>query len=277
MPERTSVTLNFVERGSGTPVLALHGWTPDHRLMLGCLEPVFAKRPGHRRLYPDLPGMGKSPAPSSIAGSDDVLDALQDFVDDTIGDEPFLLIGESYGGYLSRGLVRARAQQVLGLALICPAGNNLEKAERTVPERQVLRPDPELLDSLDDDRLAQEFADGAVVQTLDTLRRFRDEILAGLDLADTAAMARIKERWELAEHPPEGDGQFDRPSLILTGRQDDSAGYVEQFALLPYYPRATYAVLDVAGHNLQIEQPALFDALMLEWLDRVAAESGREG
>jgi len=33
----------------------------------------------------------------------------------------------------------------------------------------------------------------------------------------------------------------------------------------------------VAGHNLQIEQPALFDALMLEWLDRVAAESGREG
>ena len=161
--------------------------------------------------------------------------------------------------------------------LICPAGNNLEKAERTVPERQVLRPDPELLDSLDDDRLAQEFADGAVVQTLDTLRRFRDEILAGLDLADTAAMARIKQRWQLAEHPPEGDGQFDRPSLILTGRQDDSAGYVEQFALLPHYPRATYAVLDVAGHNLQIEQPALFDALTLEWLDRVAAESGREG
>jgi pimeloyl-ACP methyl ester carboxylesterase len=32
-------------------------------------------------------------------------------------------------------------------------------------------------------------------------------------------------------------------------------------------------VLDVAGHNLQIEQPEIFDALMLEWLGRVAAES----
>ncbi|MGA3539362.1 alpha/beta fold hydrolase [Micromonosporaceae bacterium DT194] len=276
MPERTSVTLHFVERGAGMPVLALHGWTPDHRLMLGCLEPVFAKRPGYRRLYPDLPGMGKSPAPPRIAGSDDMLAAVEDFIDDTIGAEPFLLVGESYGGYLARALVRARPRQVLGLALICPPGRNLEKSERLVPERQVLRPDPELLASLDAP-LAEEFADVAVVQTPETVRRFRDEILAGLHLADTAAMERIKQRWQLAEHPPEGDGQFDRPSLILTGRQDDSAGYVEQFALLPHYPRATYAVLDVAGHNLQIEQPALFDALMLEWLDRVAAESGREG
>src|SRR5262245_59392192 len=105
MPVRTSVVLSFVEEGAGTPVLALHGWTPDHRLMLGCVEPVFAHRAGYRRLYPDLPGMGRSPAPPSIASSDDVLAAVHDFVDDTIGDSPFLLIGESYGGYLSRALV----------------------------------------------------------------------------------------------------------------------------------------------------------------------------
>lgn len=32
-------------------------------------------------------------------------------------------------------------------------------------------------------------------------------------------------------------------------------------------------MLDVAGHNLQFEQPALFDALVSEWLERVAAET----
>lgn len=36
------------------------------------------------------------------------------------------------------------------------------------------------------------------------------------------------------------------------------------FALLPHYPRAPFAVLDVAGHHLQIEQPVLFDALLGE-------------
>ena len=73
--------------------------------------------------------------------------------------------------------------------------------------------------------------------------------------------------------PVEGGDAFTRPALILTGRQDDVVGYEDQWALLPHYPRATFAVLDVAGHNLQFEQPALFDALMSEWLDRVAYES----
>jgi len=240
--------------------------------MLGCLEPVFAGRPGYRRLYPDLPGMGKSPAPPSIASSDDILAAVLDFVDDHIGDAPFLLVGESYGGYLARAVAGSRADQVLGLALICPVGAALEHADRTVPEHVVLRPDQRVLASTDE-RTAAEFADNAVVQTPETLRRFRDEILTGLDLADQAALARIRQRWSLA-NGPEAASPFTRPTLILTGRQDASVGYVDQYALLPHYPRATFVVLDVAGHNLQIEQPELFNALTHEWLTRVAHEAG---
>ncbi|MEO3743767.1 alpha/beta hydrolase [Plantactinospora sp. B5E13] len=271
MSRRTSAELHFVEHGEGVPVLALHGWTPDHRLMSGCLEPVFAGRRGYRRLYPDLPGMGRSAAPDDIASSDDVLSAVQDFVDETIGDAPFLLVGESYGGYLARGLARSRPEQVLGLALICPTGTAVEQADRTCPEHRVLRPDPDLVGSLEP-RLAEEFTEIAVVQSAETLRRFQDEIMSGLDLADRTAMARIRQRWVLTTDPESGPA-YQRPALILAGRQDSVVGYVDQFALLPHYPRASFAVLDVAGHNLQFEQPELFDALVREWLDRVAAES----
>ena len=66
-------------------------------------------------------------------------------------------------------------------------------------------------------------------------------------------------------------------AATMTRSLDDSVGYLDQFELLPHYPRASFAVLDVAGHNLQIEQPALFDALMLEWLDRVTVESSSSG
>ncbi|MBR8640464.1 alpha/beta hydrolase [Streptomyces tuirus] len=262
--------MHYVERGEGTPVLALHGWNPDHRLMLGCLEPVFSPRPGYRRLYPDLPGMGKSPAPPSIASSDDVLDAVRDFVEEAIGDAPFLLVGESYGGYLARALAADRPEQVLGLALICPIGVAVEPAERRLPDKQVVRSDPELLSSLDP-QTAGRFADLAVVQTAGTLGRTRDEVLPGLDEADTEAMERIAQRYALTRDPESGEA-FLRPALILTGRQDHSVGYLDQFALLPHYPRASYAVLDSAGHNLQIEQPETFNALLGEWLDRVAAE-----
>jgi hypothetical protein len=39
--------------------------------------------------------------------------------------------------------------------------------------------------------------------------------------------------------------------------------------LLEHYPRATFAVLDRAGHGLPHEQVGLLTALMGEWLDRV--------
>jgi pimeloyl-ACP methyl ester carboxylesterase len=270
MSGRRSVALHAVQRGAGVPVLALHGWTADHRLMLGCLEPVFARRPGYLRVYPDLPGMGASPAPPSVASSDDVLAAVREFVDDTLGDTPFLLVGESYGGYLARALARVRADRVLGLALICPIGTAVENAGRTLPEPHLPRTDPGLLAALDD-RTAAEFAATAVVRTPETLRRFREEIMTGIALEDRAATARIRRRWTLTDNP-EGGAPLTRPVLVLTGRQDATVGYVDQFALLPHYPRATFAVLDVAGHNLQIEQPALFGAFVHEWLDRVEAE-----
>ncbi|MGI5243767.1 alpha/beta fold hydrolase [Dactylosporangium sp. CA-139066] len=255
----------FETRGSGTPVLAIHGWTPDHRLMLGCLEPLFSRLPDpYRRLYPDLPGMGRTPAGEDIASSDDILAALDAFVTEHIGTEPFLVVGESYGGYMARALARLRRPQVRGLALICPIGVAVEHAERTVPPHAILHAEPGAETGADPD-----FLEMAVVRTHETRRRYEAEIQPGVQAADLDAMARIRKRWTLST-PPESGPAFDRPTLILAGRQDQVTGYQDQYELLPHYPRATYAVLDMAGHNLQIEQPALFDALMTDWLARTA-------
>jgi pimeloyl-ACP methyl ester carboxylesterase len=57
--------------------------------------------------------------------------------------------------------------------------------------------------------------------------------------------------------------------LFLTGRFDHWCGYRDAYQILDNYPRATFAVLDRAGHGLTIEQNILFRALVSEWLDRV--------
>jgi pimeloyl-ACP methyl ester carboxylesterase len=62
---------------------------------------------------------------------------------------------------------------------------------------------------------------------------------------------------------------FEKPVLILAGRQDGIVGYRDAWGILENYPRATFAVLDRAGHNLQIEQERLFNALVGDWLERV--------
>jgi pimeloyl-ACP methyl ester carboxylesterase len=68
---------------------------------------------------------------------------------------------------------------------------------------------------------------------------------------------------------PSGSEPFVKPTLILAGKQDHISGYRGQWDILENYPRATFVVLDRAGHRLQIEQEALFNALVNEWLDRV--------
>lgn len=258
-----------VECGSGIPVLAIHGWMPDHRLMRGCLEPVFAHRDGYRRLYPDLPGMGQSSA-QGITSADDLLAALEEFIDTHIGTDRFLVVGESYGAYLARGLVRSRGDQIAGLAMIAPVAEP-RPDRRVLPALEVLRTEPGVLDGLDA-RLQESFTLLAVVHTAEVLRRFLDEVQPGLDAADVEALARIGQRWLLSRDPDApGQEPFLGPSLTLVGRQDVAVGYQDQWRLLTRYPRMSLAALDMAGHNLQIEQPQLFEALMLEWLDRVAA------
>ena len=54
------IEINYEIIGTGMPILMIHGMTPDQRLMKGCMEPIFQKREGWKRIYFDLPGMGKT-------------------------------------------------------------------------------------------------------------------------------------------------------------------------------------------------------------------------
>jgi pimeloyl-ACP methyl ester carboxylesterase len=262
------IPVHYAQHGSGTPVLALHGAGVDHREIMGALEPLFTDRPGYRRLYPDLPGMGRTPAPDTIDSTDAVLDLLLGLVDAVIGEQAFLVVGHSSGGYLARAIANRRPRQVAGLALISPLVADQGGGDER-PEHVVLH----TADDLDvDGALAPEMAavyrDYLVVQTPQTLRRFQETVAPGAELADQAALERMGARWLLRSSPEQGP-VYPHPTLILTGRQDATLGYAGAWRLLEHYPRATFAVLDRAGHGLPHEQVELLGALLGEWLDRV--------
>lgn len=263
----SGVPVHYAEYGSGTPVLALHGAGVDHREIAGALEPILCTVPGYRRLYPDLPGMGRTPAPETITSNDDVLDILLGLIDSTIGDEPFLLLGQSYGGYLARAVADRRPEQVVGLALICPVGAQT----RNVPEHEVLVSSADLAGELSSE-LEASYRSYFIVQTAETLSRFQEFVAPAASLVDESSLTRIFSHWELRDRP-EPTKTYPHPVLILAGRQDATAGHTGPWELSEYYPRATFAALDRAGHALLHEQPALTQALVVEWLARVRAHS----
>jgi pimeloyl-ACP methyl ester carboxylesterase len=273
----TSITIYYQALGEGRPILLLHGAPLDHRALLGCMEPVFRDREGWLRIYPDLPGMGRTQGGDWIASEDQMLQVILEFIDRVIPDQRFALVGHSYASYLARGIVYHRPQSVDGLFLLVP-WIVYDWKRRSVPEKVTLVHDRALLAPLDPDD-AEGFAFAAVVQDQKHWARYVAEWLPGLQAYDRRFFDR------LLEHPPfsfdaEADATaepFLRPTLILAGRQDHISGYRDAWDILESYPRATFAVLDRAGHRVQMEQETVFNALVNEWLDRVEESPSYQG
>jgi pimeloyl-ACP methyl ester carboxylesterase len=254
--------------GEGKPIISLHGFTLDHRSMIGSLEPIFECRDGWKRIYLDLPGHGLTPGQEWIKNSDDMLQVVLDFIDNVIPDTNFAIAGLSYGGYLARGLVHRRPKRILGLLLIVPRIIGRFE-DRIRPEKAVLERDDEFLSSLGKQE-REGFVDVAVIQTGKLLPRYAEEITSAVQIADSQFLERLKPGDD--DFSFEVDSlsvKFDGPTLILVGRQDHWVGYQDAWSIIEKYPHATFAVFDRAGHALQLEQNELFNVLVSEWLDRV--------
>jgi pimeloyl-ACP methyl ester carboxylesterase len=261
------LNVHYEEHGGGRPILMLHGWPSDHRLMTNPLEPIFEGRPGWRRIYPDLPGMGRTPGPDSISDQAGMLKATLDFMDAVAPNEPFALVGASYGGYLALGVLHERFASVTGLMLWAPM---FGRGASALPQHRVFRHDPEVDALLLDDERA--WLDISVSHTPATLEAFRASVKPGLLAADRTFLKRVAGHLEYPFDPMQLPTAFDRPSLLLAGHQDSDVGYARTVELLAQFPRATLAVLDRAGHGLAEEQRSLFRALVGDWLDRMALD-----
>jgi len=262
-----SISINYEIIGEGKPIVMIHGYYPDHRLMTGCMEPIFSVNDDYKRIYIDLPGMGKSKSAEWINNSDIMLDIVIDFIEKMIPNQNFLLVGESYGGYLSRGLMYKMPDRILGLALICPLIIP-EYIKRNVPEHIILVKDNELLSKLSSED-AEDFNSSFIVQNQKIYERYKNEIMSGVEAANSSFLQNLMQNgYGFSFNVDCVSKKFDRPTLILLGKQDDCVGYKDAWDILENFPRATFSIIDKAGHNLQIEQEELFNSLITEWLVR---------
>ena len=170
--------------------------------------------------------MGRTTA-DGLTCNDDVVSLLGDFIDE-LADGPVLLLGHSYGAYVARGVAARRQDRVLGLALLCPVGER----SRHVPEPTVVATDVDAYDELDPTQRAG-FDEYFVVRTRATARRYREHVVPGTTLVDEAALERIFAGWKIDP----GSDPFPAPTLIVAGRRDSVAGYVDAGDLLASYPR----------------------------------------
>jgi pimeloyl-ACP methyl ester carboxylesterase len=116
------VELHWTERGSGPPLVVLHGLS-DSQLTWSPVSARLAQR--YRVLGLDLPGCGASGRPDASYSLDWQARVVSSWLDH-VGLETCDVVGHSYGGGVAMWLLLYRATSIRKLALVAPGGLGLK-------------------------------------------------------------------------------------------------------------------------------------------------------
>ncbi|RDH38428.1 alpha/beta-hydrolase [Aspergillus welwitschiae] len=274
---------------NGHPILIIPGWEMTPQTEMHDFEPIFTTSSTPlRRIYIALPGMGSTPA-RNITSLDDIYHHLVHFIDSTLGNSRFMLIGSSCGAYLARALAQKYLHQIDGLLLRVPLIEP-EDSKRDVDTIEPLIKNEGVMSSLSrEDRMLLGIDNGGkvIVQTeeyvVELKRKHREVYVPAEEGADKSVLDPIRGdvgRYRLSEEVL-GDGSGEKlmaPTLVLCGRQDECVGYRDCLGLLERYPRATFAVLDRGTHGLPVDgsERGVFGALVRDWAFRVGEWKGNQ-
>ena len=185
-----NITIHYEVIGEGMPIIMLHGLPADHHHMVSDMEPLFHQHEGWKRIYPDLPGMGKTSGADWITTQDHMLDVVLSFIDEVAPGQRFVVAGTSYGGYLARGIVYRKSHLMNGLLLTVPQIQaDYEKA--TLPSHITLVEDASIFSGVEPN-IAKDMQGFAVVQSNKLLEVMMTNIFPAVEIADSKFLERLE-------------------------------------------------------------------------------------
>jgi pimeloyl-ACP methyl ester carboxylesterase len=259
----SNVELAYVDRGTGPPVLLVHGFPLDNTMWAGQID---ALREHSRVIAPDLRGFGQSPLgdvdPEHGISMERYADDLAELLTAIDIREPIVLVGFSMGGYIAWQFVRKYSARLRAL-IQCDTraaadtdearGGRLKMAEHVAEwgsARVAEMMGPKLL----------------APRTFET----KPEIVA--------AVRRVVERTSPAAIAAAQRGMAARPdmtgvlptiklpTLVLVGAEDQFTPPAEMKAAAAAIPNAQYVEIPGAGHMTTMETPAAVNDALVRFI-----------
>ena len=260
--KKETLNLHFEERGSGLPILLIHGFPLSGRMWTAQLEKLSKSA---RVLVPDMPGFGDSPiresAPSVDQYAEDclaVLDALDIM-------EPAVIGGLSMGGYIALAAARLVPMRIRGLILVSTragADSTEGKAGRDKTIAQVKERGASVVaESMYPKLLSPESYQSKPAIAAELQEIMKEVTPDGV----VGALTAMRDRQDSTNLLP----NLHMPVLIIHGKDYQVIPHAEAEAMSKAIPHNDLHLLDKAGHLPNLEQPEEFDRIVGKFLTKL--------
>jgi 3-oxoadipate enol-lactonase len=252
--------IDFVERGSGVPLVLVHGFPLDGRMWDGVTPALSAT---YRVMIPDLPGFGRSTTavPFTIDSlADDLFAQLV-----ALHAVPCALAGLSMGGYVALSFAVRHAAALRGLILVDT------RAEADTPQGRVAR--DEMI------QVVRTSGSAAIAERMlprllapETPAR-QPEVAAALrNIMESCSPLAIEHALTAMRDRPDRTvdlASITTPTLIIVGDADAITPPSTAREMGKRIRPSIVSVIPGAGHMSPMEQPAEVSRVMLEWLSGI--------
>lgn len=247
--QRDGLELHYEIHGAGPVLLLSHGFSATSAMWAGQIEPLARN---HTLILWDMRGHGMSDAPADPAQYSEAL-TVADMAAllDAVGTERAIIGGLSLGGYMSLAFHASHPQRVAALLAIDTGPGYRRDAARDQWNRTALATAKRF------ETQGQEAQQAGSIEM--ATARHRD--LMGVALAARGMLTQHDAR--VIDSLP----TIAVPTLVVVGSED--APYLAPSDYMAgKIPGAEKLVIPNAGHASNIDQPAAFNAGVVDFLDR---------
>ncbi len=251
--------LAYEMKGKGSPVLLLHAFPLSSQMWRREIEILSAS---YKVIAPDFPGFGGSSAekPASIA---EMAKAVKVLLDDLGVREPVFIAGLSMGGYAVFEFLRQFPERVKGLGLFST------RALADTPETREKRfKGIEAIQAHGLEAYGKKMVENLLGETT---RRAKPEIteevmkmiLANKPEGPINGLKALADRRDSTSLLP----AIHFPVLIAAGEEDTIVKPEDARTLHSQIEDSVLKIIPKAGHLINLEQPAEFQKILLEFLE----------
>ena len=253
---------NFLEDGSGPPVLLLHGSGPGVTAYANWRLTIPALAVHFRVLAPDVAGFGYTERkPDTQYTLDFWVAHIIGFLD-ALGIDRVFVVGNSFGGALSLSLATRYPERITRIALMGSTGLEFELTEG-LDAVWGYEPSPENMA-----KLMGYFCHDVSLATADLIKsRFNASVRPGFHETYARLFPAPRQRGIKAISTPVASIRaLEQRALIIHGRDDKVIPVSTSWELSRLIKRSELHVFGECGHWTQIEKRERFNSVLVDFL-----------